>query len=121
MAVLSSMPDGGHNTVRTTGEGTAVPTIDLDTWRKKVEVRFIQAIKIDVEGCELSVIQGARQLIQEERPVIVCEAAVEWFPPGTVYETEDLIGLLKSLDYSVQWLKNVCSPTIVAGPVLREV
>lgn len=115
--VLTSMPDCGHNTVRVSGSGLAVPITDLDTWRKKHGVRGIQAMKVDIEGTELEAIQGARQLIQEDRPLIVCEAATEWFPPGTVYEKEDLVGLLESLNYSVRWLDNVCSPTILARPL----
>lgn len=114
--VLTLMPDCGHNTVREKGEGLMVPVTDLDSWRKKHGVRNIQAIKLDIEGSELAAIQGARQLIQAERPVIVCEASVEWFPPGTVYKEEQLIKLLESLNYSVRWLDNVCSPTILATP-----
>ena len=111
------MPDCGHNTVRVDGEGLRVPITDLDTWRKKYDVQRVQAIKLDIEGSELAAIQGARQLIQEERPVIVCEAAVDWFPMGTVYEKDELVGILESLHYSVRWLDNVCSSTILAVPL----
>jgi len=117
IGVLTLMPDCGHNMVRATGTGPAVQLTDLDTWRKKHLVHNIQAIKIDIEGGELAAVQGAQELIQHERPVIVCEANVEWFPPGTVYETHQLVGLLESFDYSIRWLENVCSPTIVAQPL----
>ena len=113
---LTLMPDCGHNTVRTGGEGIPVPMTDLDSWRRKHGVRNIQAMKVDVEGSELAAMQGAAELIREERPVIVCEAEVDWFPPGTVYEKKDLVALLESFNYSVTWLDNVCSSTLLARP-----
>ena len=113
---LTLMPDCGHNTVRTGGEGITVPMTDLDSWRRKHGVRNIQAMKVDVEGSELAAMQGAAELIREERPVIVCEAEVDWFPPGTVYEKKDLVALLESFNYSVTWLDNVCSSTLLARP-----
>lgn len=114
---LTLMPDCGHNIVRANGKGVKVPVIDLDTWRKKNKVKGIQGIKLDIEGGEFDAIQGAQRVIQEERPMIVCEAAGESSPPGAVCEKEQLVGILESLQYSVRWLDNVCSSTILAVPL----
>ena len=34
-------------------------------------------LKIDVEGAELEVLQGARELLKRKRPVVLCEVGAE--------------------------------------------
>jgi hypothetical protein len=74
-------------------------------------------MKVDIEGNELAAIQGARQLILEERPVIVCEDAIGQPSAAVGCEKSDLVQLLESLGYSVRWLERVCSSTILARPL----
>ena len=50
-----------------------VQTVTLDEFFKD-EVSRIGAIKIDVEGHELAVLMGAKKLIAQHQPVIVCES-----------------------------------------------
>jgi FkbM family methyltransferase len=49
-----------------------VPVVSLDDYFS-AEQRTIGAVKIDVEGHELSVLKGGAQLIAIHKPVIVCE------------------------------------------------
>ena len=50
-----------------------VQTVTLDEFFKD-EASRIGAIKIDVEGHELAVLMGAKKLITQHQPVIVCES-----------------------------------------------
>lgn len=54
---------------------TLVPTISLDFLLR--ETSPPDFLKIDVEGAELSVLQGAKDLLQTSRPKIVCEVSQE--------------------------------------------
>lgn len=63
-----------------------VPTYSLDDYFAS-EPRRIGAIKIDVEGHELSVLRGARRLIQEQAPLIVCECESRNMTSGDVATT----------------------------------
>lgn len=50
---------------------TTVKVESLDGFCKKYEVRFIDLLKIDVEGYELEVLKGARNLIEEGKVSII--------------------------------------------------
>lgn len=65
--------DGRHPTVK-------VPTIPLDAWCAADPAgRVPGAVKIDVEGHELAVLQGARQTLRTHRPALVVEChAASW-------------------------------------------
>lgn len=115
--VLQLKAESGHNTVRSAGTGVQVSVIDLDSWRRQNGVRNIQVMKIDIEGGELAAFRGARQLISEERPVIVSEAGGDSFSDGATYRKEELVELLTSLHYQVTWLNDAHSPTIFARPL----
>lgn len=77
-----AVPVGGSSSPGASFEATAlerescnlfdVPTCSLDDYFAS-ETRRIGAIKIDVEGHELSVLQGARKVIAQHSPLIVCE------------------------------------------------
>lgn len=67
---------------------TYAPTIDIDSvvaaWRAP------DFMKIDVEGVELAVFQGAQRTLQEHRPTILFESSEK---------REDIVALLRGLDY----------------------
>ena len=50
-----------------------VPTISLDDWIQKQNLTNIDLIKIDTEGTEHLILQGADQLLREQEPIIICE------------------------------------------------
>jgi len=55
------------------GRDVAVPVVTLDE-RLREERRRIAAIKIDVEGHELSVLRGADRVLERNAPLVVVEA-----------------------------------------------
>ena len=66
---------GGY-CIREYPEGIDVPLIMLDTWFPGhcPNPKALRLIKVDVEGMELDVVNGAEQVIREFRPVLYLEA-----------------------------------------------
>jgi FkbM family methyltransferase len=56
-----------------TGEPVLVHTVRLDDWPK----RPVTLLKLDVEGHELEVLQGARDILTHDRPRLIVELAPE--------------------------------------------
>lgn len=78
--------------------GELVPLIPLDSLRLK-DISFI---KIDVEGAEKMVLEGARQTITREKPVMYIEIWGEYGQsPDDTKHFDDTVQLLKDLDYMV--------------------
>lgn len=72
-----------------------VATVSLDDYFAG-ETRHIGAVKIDVEGHELSVLTGAKKLISQHKPTIVCECEQRHLTHGVV---TDVIEFVQSLGY----------------------
>lgn len=70
-------------------ETQTVPVVSLDWCAKRRPLPDV--IKIDVEGAELEVLTGARDLLQIRRPVLLCEVSRRNSPEVTA--------LLKDLGY----------------------
>lgn len=54
----------------------------------------VRLLKIDVEGMEIEVLEGALELIQRELPIIICEAA-------TPERQEEVLSLLRPFGYKL--------------------
>ena len=78
-----------HGAVVDSGSGVTVLATSLDAEAK--ERRSPDLVKIDVEGAEEQVLLGARRLLMEHRPVVVCEVHV------TRRGHEDLLPRVRSL------------------------
>jgi len=64
------------------------------------EIEDVAFIKVDAEGCDLRVLQGARETIRKYRPVICYEFNKKpAFSNG--YDVEELNAFVRSLDYEV--------------------
>jgi FkbM family methyltransferase len=62
---------GGHGGVVESGGGIVVSATSLDA--EAGEQRIPDLVKIDVEGAEEHVLIGARQLLADHRPIVICE------------------------------------------------
>lgn len=49
-----------------------VRTTTLDEWRAE-HGRRVEFLKVDVEGAELALFRGARDILQHDRPIVLCE------------------------------------------------
>lgn len=74
--------------------GTTIQKIKLDSFLNKIN--RLKLLKVDVEGMEIDVINGSKQLIDKFKPIIYIEN-------DRVEKSEKLIDLIKSLDYKLYW------------------
>ena len=102
---LEKIPAGGglahpvHGGVFNTLKG-AFPIL-LDDWLEKNPVGHIDFVKIDVDGYEIGVLEGAGQTLSKHRPVIIMEFAPYIFEErGRKFS--ELVGLLIGHNYNCQ-------------------
>lgn len=84
-----------HNKENGPCKTTQVPVTTLDHYFAETNCQ-IGAIKIDVEGHELSVLKGAKNLLSTQSPTIVCEIESRHRPDGSVLPVLDY---LRELSY----------------------
>ncbi|MEU6193005.1 FkbM family methyltransferase [Streptomyces sp. NPDC047061] len=110
-AGVSSEPGWADISVRFSGnllstgstlEGVAAPDaqhkrIQLLTLDEVFAETKLDLVKIDVEGHEMSVLRGARQVLKRDRPTLVMEALVD-------ASLDDLVAEFEPLGYEVHWI-----------------
>ena len=106
--------ESGHSHIASSVEkGVAVVCRSLDSWVRERNLERIDVIKIDVEGCELQVLEGAQEMLASHHPLIVCE-----LDPSLTrrfgYEPSRLIQMLGGMGYQTETVVGALSPTIVA-------
>jgi FkbM family methyltransferase len=79
------------------GHVETVPCRTLDAYVAEHELFHVDLLKLDVEGFEDRVIAGARALLSEHRPAVICECHHD----GSHRELENL---LRSVDYTIHRL-----------------
>ncbi len=84
---------GNYGAVRLAPEGIRVPIVRLDDWH----LPRCDLIKIDVEGNEWSVIEGARSTLSKHRPVLYVEAK------RTIPETKVWLAFLLGAGWRCYW------------------
>jgi FkbM family methyltransferase len=84
---------GGIN-IENSKNGSIINKQKLDNFLNKINK--LELLKIDVEGMEILVIKGAKELIKKFRPIIYVENDRQ-------EHSEELIELLWSLDYKLYW------------------
>lgn len=82
----------GHMTMTTSDQGSAVPCVALDLINHVPP----DLIKIDVEGHEYEVLQGAVHLLKRQRPVVYYEAI-------ETPNLSEIYNMLTALDYRLYW------------------
>lgn len=73
--------------------------IRLDDWYENLGKPTINLIKIDVDGFEIDVLKGAKNLLQQQKPIMVMEFAPYVFEERG-YHFSDLIQILLEHHYS---------------------
>lgn len=82
-----------------------VNTVSLDDYFQ--EDRIISVIKIDVEGAELGVFQGAKRILTQQSPLLLFECEGRHLESNTVFEVFEY---LNELGYSGKF---VCGKTLI--------
>jgi FkbM family methyltransferase len=83
----------------------SIISLDFDSFFSETQIVFV---KIDVEGAELDVIQGMKQSIVKNQPLITCEVLDSHHPSVTEFtqnRAEQLCKLIHSLNYSIVQLQ----------------
>lgn len=83
----------GYGTIYTgdVSERHTVPTVTLD-WLA-TQMPLPQVLKIDVEGAELELLRGAKDVLSQARPVVICEVFGE--------HSAEVADILRALNYKV--------------------
>ncbi len=77
--------------------GLSVRVLTLDDWAEQAGISRVDFIKVDVEGFEFFVIQGARRVLSSLRPAVMCEI-IDPQAQHTVSD-RDVFRLLTDLGY----------------------
>lgn len=102
----NNLHNEGVNTLypTSTSESTFLEEISLSTLDQEVEkwgIKKIDFIKIDVEGAELYVLQGATHTLKRFQPVLFLEIN-ESACKSAGYSSSEIFSLLKSLGYNFE-------------------
>lgn len=77
-----------------------VPVRPLDEVLQEVGVRYVDVMKMDVEGAEFSVLEGARQTLERDRPLLLLEL-VEQALHNQGSSVAKVLNFLDSLGYKI--------------------
>ena len=89
------LPDGASTTG--SGRGTIVPTMALDD----LDLERVSVVKIDVEGAEGIVIDGATRTIERHRPTFVMEFSQEMTTRVSARSPLEHLGRFVEWGYSI--------------------
>lgn len=79
--------------------------LPLDGISNKLPAKKIDLVKCDVEGAELFVVRGGLRTISNNKPILFLEMLRKWSAKFN-YHPNDIISLLKNLNYSCYYVKN---------------
>ena len=77
-----------------------VKSVSLDDYCRKQSLDRVDLLKIDAEGAELGVLSGASYVLENLRPVIICEV-LDWVTEPWGYRAKEIVTKLSSYEY--QW------------------
>ena len=77
-----------------------VKSVSLDDYCHKQSLDRVDLLKIDAEGAELGVLSGASYVLENLRPVIICEV-LDWVTEPWGYRAKEIVTKLSSYEY--QW------------------
>ena len=80
----------------------SIQTVSLDQYVSEAGLRRIDVVKLDVEGGELDVLQGATKVLNEFRPIFICEV-LDLTSQAWGYDAKETISTLKT--YEFEWFE----------------
>jgi len=91
-----------------------VPTITLDSFLRKNKIKSIDILKIDVEGSEYELLQGAKNTLKEEKIKIIL---IEIIGRKNLYiqKEKKILNLLKERNYTLIKKKNILSVSLFSN------
>lgn len=98
---------GGIFLTETAGEnpGKTVKAVTLDHYVKQNNVKNISLIKIDVEGFEMNVLQGAKETLEEFHPALFVEINNSFLQRQNT-SAKELFDYLQTLNYKIFYAEN---------------
>jgi hypothetical protein len=132
--MLFSVPDqpeetgwGKLSAVRQEGNAITVQCISLDEWHEGQGFPNVRVMKIDAEGSEPFILEGAKQMIAHTRPIMIIELN-DLLLREVGRPKETVIGSLRETNYGifqvdpagleeVQNTNGVLSPEVLCVPV----
>jgi FkbM family methyltransferase len=120
---------GGHNTLgQFVYEGdlaVARENVDVETLDGLVErlgIERVDVVKVDIEGAELKLLAGGRNLLSRQRPILLLEANDEALKRQGA-SAEALVDLLLSLDYQIQVFNEsgMTEPWVLGKPLSENI
>lgn len=87
----------GGRSIIDTGDGEDIDTIVLDQLFENKNMQF-SLIKLDIQGHELKAIQGAKNIINKNRPIIMFENSIT---EPYVNKDREVLSLLKTIGYEI--------------------
>lgn len=100
MTQHSPRNSGGYRMTDNSKEGISVPVTTLDQFVQKQNISQVDFIKIDVEGFEVQVLNGAKLTLEKFKPILVFEYSMEnILAQGG--EIEQLLDQLIQMNYAI--------------------
>jgi FkbM family methyltransferase len=105
-AIANAVPLGwrtGEHQQPTAADRITVPMVTLDSLVRDHGITNVRFVKIDVEGAEQFVLEGARELLARDRPLVYAEMH-RVFSAANATGATDLAAFAASLGYDVHYL-----------------
>ena len=95
---LNTMGDPSHPGCQVVGE-EKVSVTTLDNFLETNNISRVDIMKVDVEGAELLVFRGGKELLQKDSPLIIYESSFN--TKGFNYHPVEMIWFLRKISYSL--------------------
>ena len=116
---------GGHsyfawNLRGTAGESHSVPVRSLDSYLQEMGIQDpVSVMKIDVQGYEAQVLEGATAMIERDRPAVFCEVTPEALQRAGS-SVDEVLGFFETRGYSAKVIiDGESAPSRMDYPALR--
>jgi FkbM family methyltransferase len=106
---MGKLADSEFQADATSGQRMTVDVVALDAWCERTATRRPNVIKIDVEGAEMQVLQGATQILKTNKPKLFIEAHSRELAASVV-------ALLSEFGYAVKTLETGRAPDGASEP-----